>query len=245
MPGAGMMAAGGPGTEQYALIVENAFIPVQGLDALSTFSIDVDTASYANVRRFLSQGQLPPPNSVRIEELVNYFSYDYPQPKAGEPFSVNMETAECPWQPNHLLLRVGLKGREIHHKERPVSNLVFLLDVSGSMADQNKLPLLKQVLSMMVRELREDDRVSIVTYAGEAGLRLPPTTGDQQERILQAIDSLQSGGSTNGSAGIELAYEQAKSYFRPEGTNRVILATDCDLNVGITDDESLVRLIKE
>ncbi|HUE73323.1 MAG TPA: von Willebrand factor type A domain-containing protein [Pirellulaceae bacterium] len=233
------------GAEQYAPIVENAFIPVQGIDALSTFSIDVDTASYANVRRFLSQGQLPPPNAVRIEELVNYFGYDYPQPKAGEPFSANMEVAECPWQQKHLLLRVGLKGREIHHKERPVSNLVFLLDVSGSMADQNKLPLLKQVLSMMVRELREDDRVSIVTYAGEAGIRLPPTTGDQQERILQAIDSLQSGGSTNGSAGIDLAYEQAQAYFRKEGTNRVILATDGDLNVGITDDESLVRMIKE
>ena len=230
--------------EQYALIVENAFIPVQGLDALSTFSIDVDTASYANVRRFLTQGQLPPANAVRIEELVNYFSYDYPQPKAGEPFSVNMEVAECPWQQKHLLLRVGLKGREIHRKERPVSNLVFLLDVSGSMADENKLPLLKQVLSMMVRELREDDRVSIVTYAGEAGLRLPPTTGDQQAKILAAIDSLASGGSTNGSAGIELAYDQAQAYFRKEGTNRVILATDGDLNVGITDDESLVKLIK-
>jgi Ca-activated chloride channel family protein len=244
MMGGGMMP-GGPGTEQYAPIVENAFIQVQGIDALSTFSIDVDTASYANVRRFLNQGQLPPPNAVRIEELVNYFSYDYPQPKAGEPFSVNMEVAECPWQPRHHLLRVGLKGREIHHKERPVSNLVFLLDVSGSMSDQNKLPLLKQVLSMMVRELREDDRVSIVTYAGEAGLRLPPTTGDQQEKILAAIDSLSAGGSTNGSAGIELAYDQARGYFRKEGTNRVILATDGDLNVGVTDDESLVQLIKQ
>jgi Ca-activated chloride channel homolog len=242
----GMMGmAAGPGSEQYAPIVENAFIQVQGIDALSTFSIDVDTASYANVRRFLTQGQLPPPNAVRIEELVNYFSYDYPQPKAGEPFSVNMEVAECPWQQKHLLLRVGLKGREIHHNERPVSNLVFLLDVSGSMADENKLPLLKQVLSMMVRELREDDRVSIVTYAGEAGLRLPPTTGNEQAKILAAIDSLSSGGSTNGSAGIELAYEQAQAYFRKEGTNRVILATDGDLNVGITDDESLVQLIKQ
>jgi Ca-activated chloride channel family protein len=241
----GMMPGAGPGAEQYAPIQDNDFVRVQGLDALSTFSIDVDTASYANVRRFLTQGQLPPPDAVRLEELVNYFSYDYPQPKPGEPFSVNLEVAECPWQQKHLLLRVGLKGREIHHKERPVSNLVFLLDVSGSMSDQDKLPLLKQVLSMMVRELREDDRVSIVTYAGEAGLRLPPTTGDQQTKILQAIDTLTSGGSTNGSAGIELAYEQAQAYFRKEGTNRVILATDGDLNVGVTDDESLVRLIKE
>jgi Ca-activated chloride channel family protein len=231
--------------EQYAPIAENGFITVQGYDALSTFSIDVDTASYANARRFLTQGRLPPADAVRIEEMVNYFHYDYPQPQSGEPFSVNMEMAECPWQQKHLLLRVGLKGREIQQKERPVSNLVFLLDVSGSMADQNKLPLLKQVLSMMVRELREDDRVSIVTYAGEAGLRLPPTTGNDQPRILAAIDSLSAGGSTNGSAGIELAYEQAKGYFRPEGTNRVILATDGDLNVGITDDESLVRLIKD
>ena len=235
----------GASAEQYAPIVENDFIAVQGQAALSTFSIDVDTASYANIRRFLTQGQLPPPNAVRIEELVNYFRYDYPQPQAGEPFSVNMEMGECPWQPQHLLLRVGLQGREIPHKERPVSNLVFLLDVSGSMADGNKLPLLKQVLSMLVRELREDDRVSIVTYAGEAGLRLPPTTGDQQAKILSAIDSLLAGGSTNGSAGIDLAYEQAQAYFRPEGTNRVILATDGDLNVGITDDESLVQLIKE
>jgi len=249
--GSGGLMPGMPATtfniagEQYAPVVENAFIVAQGIDALSTFSIDVDTASYANVRRFLNQSQLPPPDAVRIEELVNYFSYDYPQPKAGEPFSVNLEIAECPWQTNHLLLRAGLKGREIHNKERPVSNLVFLLDVSGSMADENKLPLLKQVLSMMVRELREDDRVSIVTYAGEAGLRLPPTTGNEQEKILSAIDSLSSGGSTNGSAGIELAYDQAQAYFRKEGTNRVILATDGDLNVGITDDESLVKLIKE
>lgn len=241
----GGMMPGGPGSEQYAPILENGFILAQGIDALSTFSIDVDTASYANVRRFLTQEQLPPPDAVRLEELVNYFRYDYPQPRAGEPFSVNMEVAECPWQQKHLLLRVGLKGREIHHQERPVSNLVFLLDVSGSMADENKLPLLKQVLSMLVRELREDDRVSIVTYAGEAGLRLPPTTGNEQAKILAAIDALSASGSTNGSAGIELAYEQAQGYFRKEGTNRVILATDGDLNVGITDDESLVKLIRQ
>ena len=231
-------------TEQYAAISDNQFhSPLQA--PLSTFSIDVDTASYANVRRFLTGGRLPPPDAVRIEELVNYFRYDYPQPKEGEAFSVTMESAECPWQPSHFLLRVGLKGKEIQTDKRPQSNLVFLLDVSGSMADEDKLPLLKTAMQMFTRELGENDRVSIVTYAGEAGLRLPPTRGHEQETIIAAIESLSSGGSTNGSAGIELAYEQAAAYFVPGGTNRVILCTDGDLNVGITDDESLVRLIKQ
>lgn len=236
-------ALGHTGSEQYDAIVENAFAsPVQA--PLSTFSIDVDTASYSNTRRFLTQGQIPPANAVRIEELVNYFSYSYPQPQKEVPFSVNMESAECPWQPGHLLVRVGLKGKEIARKERPASNLVFLLDVSGSMADENKLPLLKSVLAMLVSELTENDRVSIVTYAGEAGLRLGPTSGDQKEKILGVINGLQSGGSTNGSAGIEIAYQQATEGFLKNGTNRVILATDGDLNVGVTDDESLVKLIK-
>jgi Ca-activated chloride channel family protein len=214
-------------------------------DALSTFSIDVDTASYANVRRFLTSGRLPPANAVRIEELVNYFKYDYPQPKAGEPFSVNMEVAECPWQTGHLIMRVGLKGKDVAKTERPQSNLVFLLDVSGSMSDENKLPLLKTAMHLLVGELGENDRVSIVTYAGEAGLRLAPTGGHERGKINAAIDSLSAGGSTNGSAGINLAYEQAAAYFVKGGTNRVILCTDGDLNVGVTSDDALTELIKQ
>jgi Ca-activated chloride channel family protein len=234
----------GPGTEQYERIVENTFLSSRQ-QPLSTFSIDVDTASYANVRRFLNGGRLPPANAVRIEELVNYFKYDYPQPKGREPFSVNMEVAECPWQTGHLLLRVGLKGKEVPKTERPASNLVFLLDVSGSMQDENKLPLLKTAMNLLVGELGENDRVSIVTYAGEAGLRLAPTRGHDQAKIKAAIDSLSAGGSTNGSAGINLAYEQAAAYFVQGGTNRVILCTDGDLNVGITSDDALVELIKQ
>ena len=234
----------GQGGEQYESIVENAYLSPLS-DPLSTFSIDVDTASYANVRRFLNSGSLPPPAAVRIEELVNYFTYSYPQPTGKEPFSVHMEAAECPWNAGHVLLRVGLKGKEVHRSERPPSNLTFLLDVSGSMADENKLPLLKATLLMMVAELTENDRVSIVTYAGEAGLRLPPTRGNEKQKIMAAIESLSAGGSTHGSAGIQLAYEQAGQYFLKEGTNRVILATDGDLNVGITSDDALVELIKE
>ncbi len=234
----------GPGTEQYDRIIENAFLSPRQ-QPLSTFSIDVDTASYSNVRRFLTSGRLPPANAVRIEELVNYFKYDYPQPAGREPFSVNMEVAECPWQSGHLLLRVGLKGKEVAKAERPASNLVFLLDVSGSMSDENKLPLLKTAMQLLAGELGENDRVSIVTYAGEAGLRLPPTRGHERARIDAAIDSLSAGGSTNGSAGINLAYEQAAAYFVKEGTNRVILCTDGDLNVGITSDDALVELIKQ
>ncbi|MDX1947819.1 MAG: von Willebrand factor type A domain-containing protein [Pirellulaceae bacterium] len=229
--------------EQYAKIVENRFLAPAD-HPLSTFSIDVDTASYANVRRFLTSGRLPPPAAVRIEELVNYFTYSYPQPKGAEPFSVNMEVAESPWREGALLVRVGLKGKEIQRTERPASNLTFLLDVSGSMADQNKLPLVKTALAMFVGELTENDRVSIVTYAGDAGLRLAPTSGDQKQKIMAAIDSLSAGGSTHGSAGIQLAYEQAAQYFIQGGTNRVILATDGDLNVGVTSDAALVELIK-
>jgi Ca-activated chloride channel family protein len=258
----------GPSTEQYAPIIENRFLsPLE--QPLSTFSIDVDTASYANVRRFLTSGRLPPPSSVRIEELVNYFRYDYPQPKGEQPFSVNMEVAECPWGgfgvqgsgfseggrgreeerertgAGHLLMRVGIKSNDVQRSERPASNLVFLLDVSGSMADENKLPLLKTAMKLLVGELGENDRVSIVTYAGEAGLKLPPTRGHEQSKINRVIDSLSAGGSTNGSAGINLAYEQAAAYFVRGGTNRVILCTDGDLNVGVTSDEALVKLIKQ
>lgn len=233
-----------PGGEQYARIVENQFLsPNSEAHALSTFAIDVDTASYANVRRFLNNGQLPPPDAVRLEELVNYFKYKYPQPKGDDPFSVNLEMADCPWHPGHKLLRVGLQGKEIHRAERPASNIVFLIDTSGSMTDENKLPLLRQAFTMLTSELGENDKVTIVTYAGNAGLKLEPTRGDQKEKIIAAIDSLQSGGSTNGSAGIQLAYEQAAASFIKGGTNKVILATDGDLNVGITDDAALVELI--
>lgn len=230
--------------EQYEQLVENPFqrtLP----HPLSTFSIDVDTASYANVRRFLNAGQLPPPAAVRVEEFINYFGYSYPQPIGNDPFSVNLEMAECPWTAGHLLLRAGIKGKEIDRKERPASNLVFLVDVSGSMTDEDKLPLLRNALHQWVNELTENDRVSIVTYAGETGVRLPPTSGDQKEKLHAAVESLQSGGSTNGSAGIKLAYEKAVESFLKRGVNRVLWATDGDLNVGVTDDDELVKLITE
>lgn len=249
MPGfdGGTIARGGaPGSEQYDAIVENAFqSPAEPAHALSTFAIDVDTAAYANVRRFLNSHQLPPADAVRIEELVNYFSYDYPAPDADGPFSVNMEVAQCPWQQGHLLLRIGLQGKEIAAEKRPPCNLVFLVDVSGSMADANKLPLLRQSLQLLTSQLTESDRVTIVTYAGEAGLRLDTTTGDRHAEIGAAIDTLHPGGSTHGSAGIQLAYDKAVASFLPEATNRVILATDGDLNVGITNDKDLVNLIEQ
>ncbi|MBI2478067.1 MAG: von Willebrand factor type A domain-containing protein, partial [Planctomycetia bacterium] len=232
------------GNEQYAQIVENRFASV-GDEPLSTFSIDVDTASYANARRFLAQNQMPPANAIRIEEFINYFSYDYPAPREGEPFSVNMEVAQCPWQPAHQLVRIGLKGKEVPQQQRPASNIVFLLDVSGSMQDANKLPLLKQAMKLLTDQLTESDRVSIVTYAGNAGLALDTTNGESKQTIRDAIDALNANGSTNGSAGIQLAYEKATQSFIKEGANRVILATDGDLNVGVTDDDALVELIKQ
>ena len=231
--------------EQYVPIHENAFIKAAGGAAVSTFSIDVDTASYANMRRFLTSGRRPPRDSVRIEELVNYFQYNYPQPKGDDPFSVNMELATCPWDETHKLLRVGLKGKEIHVKERPATNVVYLIDVSGSMTSNDKLPLLKRGFQMMTQQLGENDRVSIVTYAGNAGVVLEPTTGDNTDTITDAIEKLSPGGSTHGSAGIELAYKLAQQNFITDGVNKVILATDGDLNVGITDDNSLVKLIKQ
>ena len=236
---------GAQDSEQYDPIYENQFIQPQGEAALSTFSIDVDTAAYANVRRFLSAGQRPPSNAVRIEELINYFSYDYPQPTDDRPFSVNMEVAGCPWQPGHQLIRIGLKGKQIQRDERPVSNLVFLLDVSGSMNNSDKLPLLKRGLRMMIDQLNENDRISIVTYAGNAGVVLEPTSGDQKKQIIQAIEDLSSGGSTHGSAGIEKAYDLAKLNFVDGGVNRVIWATDGDLNVGVTEDTALINLVAE
>jgi len=233
------------GNEQYEQIRENQFVAAIGEAAISTFSIDVDTAAYANLRRFINSGQMPPAAAVRIEEMVNYFSYDYPQPKGNDPFSVNMELASCPWNPEHKLLRVGLKGKDVHRDERPLTNVVFLIDVSGSMTSADKLPLLKRGFQMMVDKLTENDRVSIVTYAGNAGVVLEPTSGDQKKKINEAIESLTPGGSTHGSAGIELAYKLAQKHFIRKGVNKVILATDGDLNVGVTSDDALVKLITE
>jgi Ca-activated chloride channel family protein len=233
-----------PNAEQYDPIRENAFVPV-AKEPLSTFSIDVDTASYANLRRFLRSGQMPPRDAVRIEEMVNYFSYDYSPPTDGTPFSVNMETAQCPWKTGHRLLRIGLKGREIDRKNRGASNIVFLLDVSGSMNEENKLPLVKAAMKMLVEELNEDDRVAIVTYASDTKVALPSARGNDRAQIDAAIDALQAGGCTYGSGGIQLAYQQAVDHFVPGGINRVILCTDGDLNVGVTRDEDLVELIQE
>ena len=233
-----------PGTEQYEPIVENPFLPAEEVP-LSTFSIDVDTASYANVRRFLREGRWPPPGAVRVEEMVNYFQYDYPGPQGEHPFAIHVEVAGCPWRPEHKLLRIGLKGREIDRKERGPSNLVFLLDVSGSMSDEDKLPLVKQAMRLLTEQLAEDDRVAIVTYRDDAELRLESTRGNEKPRILEVIGSLHASGSTHGSAGIQMAYREAAKHFVKGGTNRVILATDGDLNVGVTDDDELVRLIQK
>lgn len=230
-------------TENYAVINENGFRSVTD-HPLSTFSIDVDAASFSNVRRFIRNGQRPPKDAVRIEEMINYFSYDYPDPDGEHPFSTVLEVGQAPWNSNHQLLHVGLRGAAIDLVGRPASNLVFLLDVSGSMSSPEKLPLLKKAFSMLVRELDENDRVSIVVYAGAAGLVLPPTPGDREEEILEALGRLQAGGSTAGAAGIQLAYQTAGEQFIEGGINRVILATDGDFNVGVSSDAALVRMIE-
>jgi Ca-activated chloride channel family protein len=229
-------------TESYARIEDNPFVAVQH-EPLSTFSVDVDTASYANVRRFLNDGRLPPPDAVRIEELINYFTYDYPQPEGAEPFSVTLESTQAPWKLEHRLVRIGLKGREIPAGERPASNLVFLLDVSGSMQSEDKLPLLQQALKTLVVNLSERDRVAIVVYAGASGLVLPSTAN--KRAMLDALNALEAGGSTNGGQGIELAYRVARENYIEGGNNRVILATDGDFNVGVTNEGDLTRLIEE
>lgn len=234
----------GHNTETYDRIVENPFVSAKA-SPLSTFSIDVDTASYANVRRFLTRNTLPPRGAVRIEELINYFPYKYKPPTGKTPFAVHVETASAPWNPKHRLVRIGLKGKEVQWSKRPPSNLVFLLDVSGSMSYANKLPLLKRALKMLAERLTERDRVTIVVYAGAAGLVLPPTAGNQQEKILGALKRLSAGGSTNGGRGIKLAYRMAVSQFIKGGTNRVILATDGDFNVGTTSRSELLRLIAQ
>ncbi|RAK69730.1 vWA domain-containing protein [Hymenobacter edaphi] len=231
--------------ENYAVVHENPFLEARR-NPLSTFAIDVDRASYANVRRFLLQNrQLPPPDAVRLEELVNYFPYQYPQPRSG-PASLNAEVAACPWNPAHRLVLVGVQGKEVASENLPPANLVFLLDVSGSMNDPDKLPLLKESLRLLVRErLRPQDYVSIVVYAGAAGLVLPPTSGTERETILRALDQLEAGGSTAGGEGLRLAYEVAQQHRRPGGNNRVILATDGDFNVGEQSDADMERLITQ
>ncbi len=212
---------------------------------LSTFSVDVDTASYSNMRRFLNNGSLPPVDSVRIEEFVNYFDYDYETPSGKHPFAVNFEQSISPWNPKYKLVRIGVKGKEIKTEERPNSNFVFLLDVSGSMNDPNKLPLLKDAMKLLTRKLTEKDRVSIVVYAGASGLVLPSTPGNQKAKILGALTQLSAGGSTNGGQGIELAYKVAQENFIKGGINRVILATDGDFNVGNTSRGGLITMIEE
>jgi len=231
-------------TEGYTAIDENGFKDVLH-NPLSTFSIDVDRASYSNVRRFLNMGQLPPKDAVRIEEMINYFSYDYPEPVGKHPFSVYTEISACPWNSSHQLLHVGLKGKSIDKSELPPSNLVFLIDVSGSMGASNKLPLLKQAFRMLVNELRPEDRVAMVVYAGAAGLVLESTPGTEKAKILAALDKLQSGGSTAGGAGLKLAYKVAQENFAEEGNNRIILATDGDFNVGSSSNAEMERLIEE
>jgi Ca-activated chloride channel family protein len=230
--------------ESYAKIDENPFLEASRAP-LSTFSIDVDTASYSNTRRFLGEGRLPPHDAVRIEELINYFSYDYPQPTGNAPFSVMAEVADCPWNAQHKLVHIGLQGKKISTEDLPPANLVFLIDVSGSMNEPDKLPLVKSSLRTLAEQLSSRDRVAIVVYAGTSGLVLPSTRGDSKGEIIAAIDRLEAGGSTNGGEGIKLAYQVAQQNFIKGGTNRVILSTDGDFNVGVTGDDELVRLIEQ
>ncbi len=230
---------------RYGSLTDNSF-KSPWKEPLSTFSIDVDTASYSNVRRMIRNGQRVPAGAVRIEEMINYFSYSYPQPEGRHPFSVHVETASCPWNSGHRLVKVGLQGKEVARRERPAANLVFLLDVSGSMNSRDKLPLLVDSMKILLRELNADDSVSIVVYAGAQGLALPPTHVNEEGRktILAKLDNLRSGGSTNGGAGIKLAYKTAKKHFVKGGVNRVILGTDGDFNVGITGTGALTRLVE-
>jgi Ca-activated chloride channel family protein len=233
-----------PNQEDYDSFVENQFESPKSAP-LSTFSIDVDNASYTNIRRMINNGQAVPKDAVRVEEMMNFFKYNYPQPKNQDPFSINTEYSNCPWNPKHQLLKIGLQGKNIPTDNLPASNLVFLIDVSGSMSAANKLPLLKQSFKILVNELRKEDKVAIVVYAGAAGLVLPPTAGDQKQTIINALDKLQSGGSTAGGAGIELAYNTAAENFIKGGNNRVILATDGDFNVGSSANKDMETLIEE
>jgi Ca-activated chloride channel homolog len=231
-------------SEAYDHVAENAFISV-GDDPRSTFSVDVDTASYANVRRFIEDGSLPPADAVRIEEMINYFDYDYRSPAGGDPFSLTAEVGECPWNESHKLVHVGLQGKAVDNHDVPAQNLVFLFDVSGSMNSPDKLPLLKRAFSLLVDNLRPQDKVSIVVYAGASGVVLEPTSAAHKGDILAALDRLSAGGSTNGGAGIHSAYAMAQKGFIQGGINRVILATDGDFNVGTTTEGDLVKLIED
>lgn len=230
--------------ESYAQITENNFERTN-MSPLSTFSIDVDKASYSNVRRMINNGQQISPDAVKIEEMVNNFNYNYPQPSDEHPFSINTEVVKSPWHKDTQLVRIGLQGKSFADEELPASNLTFLIDVSGSMGSQNKLPLLKSAFKLLVNQLRAKDNVSIVVYAGAAGVVLEPTSGDNKETILAALDNLRSGGSTAGGAGIELAYKLAEKNFKKNGNNRVILATDGDFNVGASSNNDMQSLIEE
>lgn len=232
-----------PGTEEYDGLEENIFHGVSD-KPLSTFSIDVDAASYANVRRFLNNGQRPPSESVRIEEMINYFGYDYPEPSGKHPFEVITEVAPAPWNAKHQLVHIGLQGRRIPTNDLPPSNLVFLIDVSGSMNQPNKLPLVKRSFEILVDQLRPEDHVAIVVYAGAAGVVLEPTPGSEKGKILNALEQLQAGGSTAGAAGLRLAYSLAKEHFNAKGNNRVILASDGDFNVGESSNDAMEKLIE-
>jgi Ca-activated chloride channel family protein len=231
-------------TEGYASINENGYKNVRN-NPLSTFSIDVDNASYSNIRRFINGGSLPPADAVRIEEMINYFKYDYPEPRGEHPFSVYTELAVCPWNTRHELLLVGLRGKSIDKSSLPPSNLVFLIDVSGSMSSPNKLPLLKSAFGLLINELRPEDKVAIVVYAGAAGLVMESTPGNRKEVIISAIENLEAGGSTAGGAGLKLAYREAEKNFIKGGNNRIILATDGDFNVGESSNGGMERLIEE
>ncbi|MES3016892.1 MAG: VWA domain-containing protein [Bacteroidota bacterium] len=231
-------------TESYNAINENRFHEVKQ-NPLSTFGTDVDAASYSNIRRFINGGQLPPVDAVRIEEMINYFDYEYPQPQGGTPVSINTELSSAPWNPQHQLVKIGLQAKTIAYDQLPASNFVFLIDVSGSMNSANKLPLVKSSIRLLVDQLRAKDRVSIVVYAGAAGEILQPTSGENKQTIKDALNKLEAGGSTAGGQGIALAYKLAQENFLKGGNNRVILATDGDFNVGASSDAEMQRLIEE
>ena len=231
-------------TEEYDRIQENGFKSVADTP-LSTFSIDVDPASYSNMRRFINRGELPPADAIRTEELVNYFSYDYPKPTGNDPVKITVEAGTCPWNTAHRLVRIGLKAKEIPTEQLPASNLVFLIDISGSMWGANRLDLVKSSLKLLVNNLRNKDKVAIVTYAGSAGVKLEATSGGDKQKIREAIDELTAGGSTAGGAGIHLAYQIAKKNFISDGNNRIILCSDGDFNVGVSSAEGLEQLIEK
>lgn len=231
-------------TERYQ---EQPDQPVKSVaqEPVSTFSIDVDTGSYANVRRFLSSGEQPPKDAVRIEEIINYFPYNYPLPTDGRPFAVHTETIDSPWQPEAKLIKIGIQAQDTAKKDLPPANLVFLVDVSGSMDEENKLPLVQKTLRILTQQLRPQDKVTLITYSSGEELVLPPTSGSDKETILKAIDKLKAEGSTSGESALRMAYEQAQKAFVPNGINRILLATDGDFNVGVSDTETLKSMVAE